>query len=239
MRGAMAEILKRDYDEAYYADLVEQTSDLDLSLAKKLEHWFAFVGAPLDAVGPSGASRHELDAGCGTGTVSKFLVQNGYAVTALDGFEIPLRHVAQLVPEATRVLADLNGPLPFPDASFDLIVSYEVIEHLPDPRVFVGEAFRLLRPGGQLVLKCPNRVDWYRVGDRLLGRTWYADEDKTHLHYFDAFQVARFCRRAGFAPVTSRAGTKPFFRKWRRWRRLWNPRLPLFGSGVAARAVKP
>lgn len=231
----MPELDKKQYDAAYYADLVEQCEELTPALDAKLEKWFGFVGARLDPVRPGARA---LDAGCGTGTVSKFLARRGHAVVALDGFEIPLRHVERLVPEACAVQADLNGPLPFPDGSFDLVVSYEVIEHLENPQVFVDEAYRLLRPGGQLVIKCPNRLDWYRLADPLLGKVWYADEDATHLHYFDPFQVKRFCRRAGFQKVVSRAGTKPFFRKWRRWRRWWNPRMPVFGNGVAACAVR-
>jgi SAM-dependent methyltransferase len=51
--------------------------------------------------------------------------------------------------------------LPFAGGSFDLILSNEVIEHVADDRAAVAEMARVLRPGGRIVIFCPNR--WYPV----------------------------------------------------------------------------
>lgn len=51
--------------------------------------------------------------------------------------------------------------LPYADASFDAVLSNEVIEHVMDDRAAVAEIARVLRPGGRLLLFCPNR--WYPV----------------------------------------------------------------------------
>lgn len=53
--------------------------------------------------------------------------------------------------------ADLNFPLPIADASFDFIVSTEVIEHLENPRAVFREFYRLLKPGGKVLLTTPNQ----------------------------------------------------------------------------------
>ena len=51
-----------------------------------------------------------------------------------------------------------NGEqLPFPPDQFDLVLSHEVIEHVGDDRAAMREIFRVLKPGGRLVLFCPNR----------------------------------------------------------------------------------
>jgi SAM-dependent methyltransferase len=55
------------------------------------------------------------------------------------------------------VLADLDEPLPFGDAVLDRVVSVNVAEHLADPRAHVADCFRVLRPGGLLVLA---HSDW-------------------------------------------------------------------------------
>ncbi len=55
------------------------------------------------------------------------------------------------------VIADLDEPLPFDGASLDRVVSVNVAEHLADPRAHVADAFRVLRPGGRLVLA---HSDW-------------------------------------------------------------------------------
>lgn len=49
-----------------------------------------------------------------------------------------------------------DQPLPYADASFDLVVSMDVVEHVPDPRPWLAEALRVLRPGGSLFLTTPN-----------------------------------------------------------------------------------
>ena len=59
--------------------------------------------------------------------------------------------------EIEWIQADLNAPLPCPDASFDAIISTEVIEHLENPRAVFREFSRLLRPGGHLLLTTPNQ----------------------------------------------------------------------------------
>lgn len=56
---------------------------------------------------------------------------------------------------------DLSGPFAASlDGPFDVVVSSEIIEHLPDPRRFLAEASRLLRPGGLLLLTTPNVSNW-------------------------------------------------------------------------------
>src|SRR3989304_5032789 len=70
--------------------------------------------------------------------------------------------------------------LPYASAAFDLVLSHEVLEHVPDDRRTVEEILRVLRPGGRLVLFTPNRgypfethgIFWrgrYRFGNIPLG----------------------------------------------------------------------
>lgn len=47
-------------------------------------------------------------------------------------------------------------PLPFRDASFDWVISFQVIEHIRDDRAFVAEIHRVLRPGGRFLVTTPN-----------------------------------------------------------------------------------
>lgn len=109
--------------------------------------------------------------------------------------------------------------LPYPDDHFDTAVMIAVIEHLIDPISALGEVYRVLRPGGRLVLDTPNIAKWTRRIKLLVGRfpsTASFDEgllcydrltptdlhDEGHLHYFTFRSLERICsQRVGFRSV--------------------------------------
>jgi ubiquinone/menaquinone biosynthesis C-methylase UbiE len=95
-----------------------------------------------------------LDLGCGTGRHSLWLAGNGANVTAVDFSEGMLAE-ARAKPGAGQirfVVHDLHTPLPFPDASFDLVVSGLVLEHLRELDGFFREARRVLKPTGRALV---------------------------------------------------------------------------------------
>jgi malonyl-CoA O-methyltransferase len=100
------------------------------------------------------AGKDALDLGCGTGRHSLRLASRGARVTAVDFSEGMLAE-AQLKPGASAVRFvrhDLHRPLPFPEASFDLVVSGLVLEHLRALPPFFAEIRRVLRPGGRALV---------------------------------------------------------------------------------------
>jgi SAM-dependent methyltransferase len=105
-----------------------------------------------------------LDAGCGTAYGSEILARSGASeVVGVD--------LDQAVVEAARAstgtvsleVADVRH-LPYPDASFDAAVCFEVIEHVDDPETILDELRRVLRPDGLLIVSSPNR-DVYPPGN--------------------------------------------------------------------------
>lgn len=99
-----------------------------------------------------------LDAGSGLGWFSKRAAARGARVVSLDVGVNILRKVAEKC--RTDLVVGSACELNFRDASFDIVVSSEVIEHTPDPRRAVRELCRIVKPGGLLVLTVPNRI-WH------------------------------------------------------------------------------
>jgi SAM-dependent methyltransferase len=95
-----------------------------------------------------------LDLGCGTGRHAVWLAAAGATVTAVD-FSVGMLAEARRKPGAATVrflVQDLHQPLPFRAATFDIVVSGLVLEHLGNLGAFFGEARRVLRPAGRAIV---------------------------------------------------------------------------------------
>jgi ubiquinone/menaquinone biosynthesis C-methylase UbiE len=112
---------------------------------------------------PDGASSRLLDFGCGNGANTVLFAGD---VASIDGVDVEEARVS----EATRAAADLGltnisyrvydgDSLPFEDAAFDHVTSYEVLEHTTDDAAAVAEIRRVLRPGAAITISVPNK--WY------------------------------------------------------------------------------
>jgi SAM-dependent methyltransferase len=100
-------------------------------------------------VGPGAGAA--LDVGCGEGRVSRLLKECGYRVTATDPVA-PLLAAAEQAESAAEYAAAPAAALPFDDASFDLVVAYNLLMDVADVPAAVQEIRRVLRPTGTLVV---------------------------------------------------------------------------------------
>ena len=95
-----------------------------------------------------------LDAGAGTGNLAALLEKCGAKVVGLDFSKEGLEIFKKKLPNSQTIFHDLTKPLPFPDKSFDAVVSNNTIYTLPletRPAVF-KEFFRVLKPNGKIVV---------------------------------------------------------------------------------------
>lgn len=98
-----------------------------------------------------------LEAGCGEGYGADLIAGVARRVVAVDYDEAAVAHVRSRYPRVDVMQANL-AQLPLPDASVDIVVNFQVIEHLWDQTQFVVECARVLRPSGLLLMSTPNRI---------------------------------------------------------------------------------
>src|SRR4051812_12422615 len=131
---------ERRRDEPEHRDLVDRTAD----------EFYRFVEPP----GPV------ADLGCGPGAHARALARRGYEVTGLDVsprmVDVARARAARDNLNVAYEVADVGARLPFSDGSLGGALAILVIQHLPDPRSFVSEVRRCLRPGAHLFLTAPD-----------------------------------------------------------------------------------
>jgi SAM-dependent methyltransferase len=99
-----------------------------------------------------------LDDGCGLGTYLNALSDFS---SHRFGLEIEFDRAVQALAHAEGITQAVGEAIPFAANSFDLLLSNEVIEHVQDDRHAVREMVRIIKPGGRIIIFCPNR--WYPV----------------------------------------------------------------------------
>lgn len=109
---------------------------------------------------PMCQGRRVLDLGCGSGYGTHRIA--GVARSAI-GVDVAPDAVAfararYVAPNLDYRVVDQGGPLPFADEEFDVVLSFQVIEHVHDVRGYLEEAKRVLAPGGTLVVITPDRA---------------------------------------------------------------------------------
>ena len=107
-----------------------------------------------------------LVAGCGVGMYAH-RIKRRYT-DAVDAFDIEYDRVRVAGKDIPHAIVAAGENIPFRDNAYDIVLSHEVIEHVNDDRRSARELVRVLKPGGRIVMFCPNR--------------WYPFE--THGHYW-------------------------------------------------------
>ena len=103
-----------------------------------------------------------LDVGCGIGNFSALFSEAGATVVATDFAESMVSATRRRYGTSFPILRSSADAIPHADASFDVVIALDVIEHLYDPGRFLTEVRRVLRPGGTLVLSTDR--DGMRLG---------------------------------------------------------------------------
>jgi SAM-dependent methyltransferase len=201
------------------------------------------VQAVVDARAPAGRRRRVLEAGCGS--LSHLTLHQDH----VTGIDISAAQLARNPVLEERIQGDLER-YPLPAGAFDLVISWDVLEHLPAPELALTNLARALAPGGLLVLAFPNRSSIKGFVTRLTPHRFHvwayrwlwgierAGEDdrapfKTFLKPAMAPEAIReFARREGLVIVHDMAYESLMQRRLRKNHRVVDLGYWLIGAGV-------
>ncbi|MCB2156368.1 class I SAM-dependent methyltransferase [bacterium] len=153
-----------------------------------------------------------LDIGCSFGWFLDEARRRGWETFGIEPSDIAVRQAIEAGHDV------LHGTFPeqqHADQKFDAVIMMDVLEHLPHGVEVLAQIRRILRPGGLLILKVPNREGIiYRTArvahvlsagmlDLPSWRLWQMDFPYPHTWYFDPRTLRRTVRRAGFQPILS------------------------------------
>ncbi|MBI5887069.1 MAG: methyltransferase domain-containing protein [Deltaproteobacteria bacterium] len=187
-----------------------------------------------------------LDLGCGTGIYSIELAKRGMDVTGVDDSQEMLdraRIKAKAEGVRIRFLKADAMALPFPDASFDIVLSVAALCFMEDPHAALMEMRRVLRPGGRVVIGSLNRWSLWALVRRVKGL--FRETIYNRAVFTTPRELESALARAGFEGVKVRAcifflpvNSALYLKTSAAHERLGNALAPWTGAFLAAVAAK-
>lgn len=161
-----------------------------------------------------------LDIGSSTGGLSVALGLSGMQVFGIEPSALGVkasetRAARRGLEQRVRFRVGFGETLPFPDESFDLVVSIAVLEHVKDVQSVLDETYRVLRPGGYAYFEIPNnfcpfeghyKLPWLPMMPKFIARKWVSLFNKDpgfldHLHYMSRGIASKAFRNSGLCVI--------------------------------------
>ncbi|HEY5854948.1 MAG TPA: class I SAM-dependent methyltransferase [Aldersonia sp.] len=175
------------------ADPLPLTGERTVPGIPEENYWFRRHEVVYRALLSRCADREVLEAGAGEGYGADMIADVAHRVVGLDYDLSAVEHIRARYPRV-QILHGNLAQLPLPDAAVDVVVNFQVIEHLWDQGQFLRECARVLRPGGELLISTPNRITFSPGRDTPL--------NPFHTRELDAAELAELLVEAGFAVTT-------------------------------------
>lgn len=97
-----------------------------------------------------------LEVGCGVGRGLSVILENCKSYTAIDKNEELITHLQKQYPQHHFIANNIPPFASLEDESFDFVITFQVIEHIPKDNFFVQEIYRVLKKGGKAIITTPN-----------------------------------------------------------------------------------
>ncbi len=210
----------RDVNNAFYDDLDERWYDAfddPVALLRAESACRAPWVAAEIARRFEGRRARVLDVGCGAGFLANELARLGHEVTGVDAS--PRSLAAARRHDATGSVRYVQGDaldLPFDDGAFDVVCAMDFLEHVDDPKRVIGQASRVLAPGGQFFFHTFNR-NWLAWLIVIKGVEWFVHNTPHDMHVLRLFlkprEVRAMCEEHRMT-VSALRGLQPVLFSW-------------------------
>lgn len=133
-----------------------------------------------------------VDLGCGEAPYKEYFLQHAEKYLGVD-WDNSLHHTK------ADIASNLNEKIDLPDEYADTLVALSVIEHLCEPQIFLNECYRVLKPGGHLILQAPFQ--------------WWLHESPYDYFRYTPYGFIYMLKKAGFSDIIIEPQTG-FFTMW-------------------------
>ena len=151
---------------------------------------------PLEKITGPANGRKLLDVGCYIGVFLEIAARHGWEAWGIEPSQWAAEQARQT---GLSVIAGTLAGANLPEASFDVATLWDVIEHLPDPMAEIQRVYRILKPGGLIVI---HTMDMDSLFARVMGGKWPWLMEM-HIYYFSQRTMAAMLRKAGFEVLWS------------------------------------
>ncbi len=139
-----------------------------------------------------------LDVGCGAGFFLKLASENGYTAKGVELSPYAARYAKEKL--GLHVFQGELANAGFAKESFDIITLWHVLEHVHDPKKFLGQVNNLLKKNGMLALEVPNIGS---LSAHIAGKNWELMAPKEHFYYFNKFTIKQYLKELGFVVIST------------------------------------
>jgi SAM-dependent methyltransferase len=133
-----------------------------------------------------------LDVGCALGHFLEIAKDDGWDVVGLDISSYAVKEIAK---KDIKAIANELSKAKFKTGCFDVVTIFQTIEHDSDPGGLLDEIYRILKPGGKLLLTTPDQEGML---PSFLGKRWHGWEIEPHLYWFSRKSLKFVLDKAGF-----------------------------------------
>ncbi len=182
---------EESYFEGYYSGIGDFSSDRDRELTNWFQGMFEYINKfyPLKR----GRGKKLIEFGCATGAAANLLADYGFNVYSTDVSRYAVDMAKKNYPDIKFSVQDMQK-LFTRDRDFDIVVAFDVIEHLKDPKIALMNAYKILKPGGSIILTTPN--DYKHMSN-----------DPTHISVKKPSEWRKIIKKVGFKNVIMRQVT--------------------------------